>query len=152
MDEPPASPPVDEAAAAAPVRWMPLPSQESAPARRTRYHDLGRRYPGAPVPTAGGRVLRRARLWGVEGVATMLDWVADGDLVLVEMAPMLEQEEALSATLEHLSRVVMGDMGGRVVQVGDERLLLLPVGMTAVEGLHVLEPGHGLEPGPGAFD
>ena len=130
---------------AEPVRWMPLASARPEPTRRARYHDLGQHHPGAPVPaTREGRLVRRARLWGASGVPRLLDWVAAGDLVVVEMGGMMGLEGELLGVLESLSTAFMGDMGGHVVQLGEERLLLIPAGVPPMEGVDsgpVLSPG-----------
>ena len=53
------------------------PSSSSAP---TRYHDMEKLYPNAPVPkVAGGLVIHRAMLHDLTGVPQLMDWVADGE-------------------------------------------------------------------------
>ena len=72
-------------------RRLNLPSQQptlsssngSAP---TRYHDMEKLYPDAPVPkVTGGLVIHRAVLHDLTGVSQLMDWVADGEAVIVRM-------------------------------------------------------------------
>ena len=79
---------LDSFAGSAPRR-LNLPSQEptlqstssSAP---TRYHDMEKLYPNAPVPkVAGGLVIHRAMLHDLTGVPQLMDWDADGEAVIV---------------------------------------------------------------------
>ena len=48
------------------------------------YHDLGMKFPHAPVPrTQGDVIVHRALLEDVTGIAQLMDWISDGDIVIV---------------------------------------------------------------------
>tara|TARA_B100000686_G_scaffold264993_1_gene279192 strand:- start:158 stop:499 length:342 start_codon:yes stop_codon:yes gene_type:complete len=91
------------------------------------YHDLADRYPDAPVPRgADDAVVHRAVLDDITGVPMVMDWISDGDLVIVEMSRMLSRELELQTAVERLRGFVEDDLCGEVVRLGDTRLLLLP--------------------------
>ena len=57
----------------------------------------------------------------------VMDWVSDGDLVIVEMSRLLGRELELQTAVERIRSFVEDDLSGEVVRLGDSRLLLLPV-------------------------
>ena len=112
-------------------RWIEMPSvpnDSSAVMEPGQdYHDLADRYPDAPVPRgANDAVVHRAVLDDITGVPMVMDWVSDGDLVIVEMSRMLSRELELQTAVEKLRGFVEDDLCGEVVRLGDTRLLLLP--------------------------
>jgi len=91
------------------------------------YHDLADRYPDAPVSRGtGDAIVHRAVLDDITGVPMVMDWVSDGDLVIVEMSRMLSRELELQTAVERLRIFVEDDLCGEVVRLGNSRLLLLP--------------------------
>ena len=71
-------------------RWIEMPSVNDAPAfdlePGQNYHDLGERYPDAPVPRGiRDAIVHRAVLDDITGVSKVMDWVSDGDLSLIHI-------------------------------------------------------------------
>ena len=124
-------------------RWIEMPSVNDAPGYDLEpgqnYHDLGERYPDAPVPRGiKDAIVHRAVLDDITGVSKVMDWVSDGDLVIVEMSNLLTRELELQTTVERIRDFVEDDISGEVVRLGDSRLLLLPNDFESVKG-----PGRG---------
>ena len=112
-------------------RWIEMPSipndEGMAMEPGQNYHDLADRYPDAPVSRgAGDAIVHRAVLDDITGVPLVMDWVSDGDLVIVEMSRMLGRELELQTAVEKLRGFVEDDLCGEVLRLGDSRLLLLP--------------------------
>ena len=131
---------LDSFAGSAPRR-LKLPSQEptlqstssSAP---TRYHDMEKLYPNAPVPkVAGGLVIHRAILHDLTGVPQLMDWVADGEAVIVRMEKMMNRELECQTAIERLNLFVENDLGGQIIRLTESRLMLLPPGCRGIRGL-----------------
>ena len=121
-------------------RWMDLPSiAESQPepiAPAQAYHDLGDLYPDAPIPLMRGEaIIHRAVLQDSSGIETLFDWVAAGDVAIVELKHLIRREVEFANCVSRLQELIEGDLGGVLVQVGDDRLILLPAGFTAVRGV-----------------
>ena len=57
------------------------------------FHDLGKMYPDAPVPDEGGQILRNAVIDGSDGLPTLMDWVSQGDMVIVDVSPIIDYPE-----------------------------------------------------------
>ncbi len=91
------------------------------------YHDLGMKFPHAPVPrTQGGVIVHRAVLEDVTGIAQLMDWISDGDIVIVEMTGLMSRDMELQLAVGKIQEFVEGDMRGQLVRLGNSRLLLLP--------------------------
>jgi len=121
-------------------RWMDMPSiAESQPEPvepAQSYHDLGDLYPDAPVPTMRGEaIIHRAVLHDYSGIETLFDWVSAGDVAIVELKRLIHREVEFASCVARLQELVEGDLGGTLVQIGDDRLILLPVGFAAVKGV-----------------
>ncbi len=121
-------------------RWMDMPSiAESQPEPVTpaqAYHDLGDLYPDAPVPIMRGEaIIHRAVLHDSSGIETLFDWVAAGDVAIVELKRLIHREIEFASCISRLQELIEGDLGGTLVQVGDNRLILLPTGFAAVKGV-----------------
>ena len=121
-------------------RWLKVPSIEPGPLPSPDpgqvYHDLGSLYPDAPVPRHPQEVvIRRAVLHDVSGLEMLLDWAADGQIVIIELRRIIDREFELTTAIEQLSNFVEGDLGGQLVQLGEERILLLPPGFRGMSGL-----------------
>ncbi len=121
-------------------RWLNVPSIEPGPLQSPDpgqvYHDLGSLYPDAPVQRHPQEVvIRRAVLHDVTGLEVLLDWAADGHVVIIELRRIIDREFELETAVEQLSNFVEGDLGGQLVQLGEERILLLPPGFRGVPGL-----------------
>ena len=119
--------------------WIDMPSVNDAPgydlAPGQNYHDLGARYPDAPVPRGiRDAIVHRAALDDITGVSKVMDWVSDGDLVIVEMSNLLTRELELQTAVERIRDFVEEDISGEVVRLGDTRLLLLPNDFESVKG------------------
>jgi len=113
-------------------RWIEMPSVPEDTGTAVEpgqdYHDLGVRYPDAPVSRGvGDAIVHRAVLDDITGVPMVMDWVSDGDLVIVEMSRLLSRELELQTAVERIRCFVEDDLSGEVVRLGDSRLLLLPV-------------------------
>ncbi len=122
-------------------RRLNLPSQQASIASTdnstsTRYHDMEKLYPDAPVPkVAGGLVIHRAMLHDLTGIPQLMDWVADGEAVIVRMEKMMNRELELQTALERLNLFVETDLGGQIIRLTENRLMLLPPGCRGVRGV-----------------
>jgi SepF-like predicted cell division protein (DUF552 family) len=91
------------------------------------YHDLGSKYPDAPIPRSIGDVIvHRALLEDISGIVDLMNWVSDGDIVIVEMTGLLSRDMELQLAVSKMQEFVEGDICGQVVRLGNSRLLLLP--------------------------
>ena len=121
-------------------RWMDMPSiaeSQPEPVKPTQqYHDLGDLYPDAPVPTIRGEaIIHRAILHDISGIDSLFDWVSDGDVAIVELRRLIHREIEFANCITRLQELIEGDLGGTLVQVGDDRLILLPAGFAALKGV-----------------
>ena len=122
-------------------RRLNLPSQQptlttSGNSNPTTYHDMEKLYPDAPVPkVAGGLVIHRAVLHDLTGVPQLMDWVADGEAVIVRMEKLMTREVECKTAIEKLNLFVEADMGGQIIRLTDSRLMLLPPGCRGVRGV-----------------
>jgi SepF-like predicted cell division protein (DUF552 family) len=91
------------------------------------YHDLGTKFPHAPVLRSEGDVIvHRALLEDVTGIAQLMDWISDGDIVIVEMTGLMSRDMELQLAVGNIQEFVEGDLNGQLVRLGNSRLLLLP--------------------------
>jgi SepF-like predicted cell division protein (DUF552 family) len=91
------------------------------------YHDLGMKFPHAPVPrTHGDVIVHRALLEDVTGLAQLMDWISDGDIVIVEMTGLMSRDLELQLAVGKIQEFVEDDLRGHLVRLGNARLLLLP--------------------------
>ena len=60
------------------------------------------------------------------GISSLMNWVSEGDIVIVKMSGILARELELVVAVDKIQRFVEGDMSGEVVRLGERRLLLLP--------------------------
>ena len=96
------------------------------------YHDLGTSYPDAPVPRViGDIVIRRCELSDLTGISEMMNWISDGDMVIVKMGEIIKNDLELHVAVNKIQRFVEDDIAGEVVRLGDRRLLLLPPNFTS---------------------
>jgi SepF-like predicted cell division protein (DUF552 family) len=131
------------------VQWIGMPSAGEAEGveiiEDAMFHDLAELYPDAPVPgSAGSMVIHRAVLHDTSGMSELFDWVAQGDLVIVELRRLMERKIEFADAVSRLQSLIEGDLGGQLVQIGDERLLLLPSSMRGMRGVvdEVFSPPH----------
>ena len=98
------------------------------------YHDLGMRFRDAPVPrTDSDVIVHRALLEDVTGINQLMDWVSDGDIVIVEMTGLMSREMELNLAVSKIQDFVEGDLSGHLVRLGNSRLLLLPPSFESVK-------------------
>ncbi len=120
-------------------RWLDVPSLKrmtDMPELGESYHDLGRRHPIAPVPRGAGDVLiHRALLHDLTGIEALLDWLAAGDVVIVELRRLMNRGTEFKQAVGRLQTFIETDIGGEMVQLGDSRLLLLPAAFRGVDGI-----------------
>ena len=91
------------------------------------YHDLGERYPQAPVPIRSqDTLIHRASLEDITGIPMIMDWVADGDIVILEMSSIIDREIELQTAVSKLQKFIENEIKGTVFGLGHNRLLLLP--------------------------
>ena len=96
------------------------------------YHDLGTSYPDAPVPRiVGDVVIRRCDLDDLTGISELMNWISDGDMVIVKMGEIIKNDLELSVAVNRIQKFVEEDVAGEVVRLGDRRLLLLPSNFTS---------------------
>ena len=97
------------------------------------YHDLGMKFPDAPVPRNKSDVIvHRGVLEDVTGISQLMDWIADGDIVIVEMTDLMTRDMELRLAVGKIQDFVEGDMNGQLVRLGNSRLLLLPPSFDSV--------------------
>jgi len=85
------------------------------------------KFPHAPVPrTQGDVIVHRSLLEDVTGIAQLMDWISDGDIVIVEMTGLMSRDMELQLAVGKIQEFVEGDMRGQLVRLGNTRLLLLP--------------------------
>ena len=91
------------------------------------YHDLGERYPQAPVPMrSSDTLIHRASLEDITGIPMIMNWIADGDIVIVEMSSIINREIELQTAVSKLHKFIEDEIKGTVFGLGHNRLLLLP--------------------------
>lgn len=121
-------------------RWIEMPSLPAQASTTTidagqDYHDLGELYADAPVARGVGDVIvHRAVLDDITGIPKILDWLADGDIVILEMSRLLAAETELRIAVDKIQTFVEKDLVGEMVRLGQSRLLLLPRTFEISEG------------------
>ena len=100
--------------------------ERSGSADGSMFHDLGKMYPDAPIPEEGGQILRNAVIDGSDGLPVLMDWVSQGDMVIVDVSPIIDYPERLSEVIDPLMIFVEQQIGGQLLNFGHSRLLLLP--------------------------
>ena len=55
-----------------------------------------------------------------------MDWVSDGDIVIIEMSDLMSRDMELQLAVGKIQDFVEDDVNGQVVRLGKTRLLLLP--------------------------
>ncbi|MDP6886319.1 MAG: cell division protein SepF [Candidatus Thalassarchaeaceae archaeon] len=121
-------------------RWIEMPSLPVQASTATieagqDYHDLGELYADAPVARGVGDVIvHRAVLDDITGIPEILDWLSDGDIVILEMSRLLTAETELKMAVDKIQSFVEADMAGEVIRLGQSRLLLLPSTFDISEG------------------
>ncbi len=121
-------------------RWIDIPSTSEgelpSPEPGQLYHDLGSIYPDAPVPRIDGElVIRRAVLHDVTGLDDIFNWAAEGEVVIVELGKIIDRGFEFETAIEQISNFIVKDVGGSLVQLGEDRVLVLPPGVSGVAGL-----------------
>lgn len=124
-----------------PIETIDMPSKKTAPVENTntrgqKFHKLDTSYPNPPVPSQdGGMVLHNSHLHDLSGISTLFDWISDGDAAIVELGSMISRQSEFDAAIAQLTRFVIEDAGGKILQISDSRILLLPSGCTGISGL-----------------
>jgi|TARA_B110000495_G_C22710113_1_gene417627 SepF-like predicted cell division protein (DUF552 family) len=121
-------------------RWIEITDDSSSSGMEIdpgeKYHDLGAKNPQAPVPRGPGDVIiHRAVLSDLTGVSAIMDWISDGDLVIIEMAELLKRETELHIAVTQIKNFVERDLSGSLLRLGNTRLLLLPSQFESTEDL-----------------
>ena len=109
-------------------KWVEMPSfglsTYSEPGES--YHDLGMRYPDAPIPrTRADVIVHWATLEDATGISQLMNWVSDGDIVIVEMTDLMSRDMELGLAVGKI-QTIEGDLSGQLVRLGSSRFLLLP--------------------------
>ncbi|DAC38108.1 MAG TPA: hypothetical protein HA286_00540 [Candidatus Poseidoniaceae archaeon] len=108
----------------------------SAPTVPHAYLDLRNLYPNAPVPVGPeSPVIHRASLASMDGIGQVMDWAAEGHITLLDVAPLFGRRDDFRAALDHISVFVEDDLGGRLLQLTDTRILVLPPGIEGIRGV-----------------
>jgi SepF-like predicted cell division protein (DUF552 family) len=71
----------------------------------------------------------------IEGIGQVMDWAAEGHITLLDLAPLFGRRDDFRTALDHLSVFVEDDLGGRLLQLTDTRILVLPKGVEGVRGV-----------------
>jgi len=121
-------------------KWIEMPSLPSQSATVSidpgqDYHDLGELYADAPVARGiGDIIVHRAVLDDITGIPALLDWLSDGDIVILELSRLLTAETELRMAVDRIQSFVEADLVGEVIRLGTSRLLLLPSTFAIPEG------------------
>ena len=112
-------------------KWIEMPSLRNNSNNSIdvvqHYHDLGERYPQSPVPKlSNDTLIHRASLEDITGIPMIMNWIADGDVVIVEMSSIINREIELQTAVSKLQKFIEDDIKGTVFGLGHNRLLLLP--------------------------
>ena len=112
-------------------KWIEMPSlsnkKNSSIEAEQDYHDLGERYSQAPVPNhSDDTIIHRASLEDITGIFEIMNWISEGDIVIVEMMSMISREIELQTAVSKLQKFVEDEIKGTVFGLGHNRLLLLP--------------------------
>jgi len=113
-------------------RWIEMPSVPAQSGAQSidagqDYHDLGELFVDAPISRGEGDIIvHRAVLDDVTGIPQLLDWVSDGDIVILEMSRLISTETELRIAVDRIQSFIEGDLAGEVIRLGQNRLLLLP--------------------------
>ncbi len=112
-------------------KWIEMPSlpnnRDNSIEAEQDYHDLGERYSQAPVPLhSDDTIIHRATLEDITGISEIMNWISDGDIVIVEMSGMINREIELQTAVSKIQQFVETEMKGTVFGLGHNRLLLLP--------------------------
>ena len=108
----------------------------AAPTVPHAYLDLRNLYPDAPVPAGpNAPVIHRASLANIEGIGQVMDWAAEGHITLLDVAPLFGRRNDFNEALDQLALFVVEDMGGRLLQLTDTRVLILPPGIEGIRGV-----------------
>ena len=112
-------------------KWIEMPSLRNNSNNsidvEQHYHDLGERYSQAPVPKlSNDTLIHRASLEDITGIPMIMNWIADGDVVIVEMSSIINREIELQTAVSKLQKFIEDDIKGTVFSLGHNRLLLLP--------------------------
>ena len=123
-----------------PLRTFDMPSAgvtvNRPPATDVNYHDLAELFSEPPISEEMGKMMfHRCILHEIAGVSQLLDWVSDGDAVIVELTKIISRETEFSLAIDKLSTFIEGDIGGQIIQLTDSRLLLLPPGCRGISGV-----------------
>ena len=128
--------PMEEAGA---PRWLPISNEPRAPEAREgeTFHFLDARFPDAPIPRShDGIILHRAEILDITGLPQLLDWAADGDIVMLDTRRLMSRQTEFNAVIERLASFVERDLGGELVQMGETRILILPPRVRATENIN----------------
>jgi len=112
-------------------KWVEMPSVSNEAFGKLEpgenYHDLGLKYPDAPVPRDNRDIIvHRAQLNDISGVSQLMDWVSEGDIAIVEMTEMMDRDMELKLSVGRIQDFIETDLRGQLVRLGNSRLLLLP--------------------------
>jgi SepF-like predicted cell division protein (DUF552 family) len=112
-------------------KWVEMPSVSDSASSSVEpgesYHDLGMRFPDAPIPrTRSDVIVHRATLEDVTGISQLMNWVSNGDIVIVEMTGLMSRDMELGLAVSKIQDFIEGDISGQLVRLGSSRLLLLP--------------------------
>ena len=96
------------------------------PSDGSTFHDLGKLYPNAPIPEKDGLILRNATIDDPDGLVEVMNWISQGDIVILDVSPVIDNEDRLSRIINPLMTLVENQIGGELLNFGRSRLLILP--------------------------
>ena len=96
------------------------------PSDGSTFHDLGKLYPNAPIPNKDGLILRNATIDDPNGLVDVMNWVSQGDIVILDVSPVIDNEDRLNQIINPLMVLVENQIGGELLNFGRTRLLILP--------------------------
>ena len=95
------------------------------PSDGSTFHDLGKLYPNAPIPNKDGLILRNATIDDPNGLVDVMNWVSQGDIVILDVSPVIDNEDRLNQIINPLMALVENQIGGELLNFGRTRLLIL---------------------------
>ena len=123
-----------------PIETIDMPSKKIAPVENTntrgqKFHKLDTNYPNPSSKSRWWNGIAQFHLHDLSGISTLFDWISDGDAAIVELGSMISRQSEFDAAIAQLTRFVIEDLGGKILQIGESRILLLPYGCTGISGL-----------------
>ena len=71
----------------------------------------------------GDVIVHRAILDDITGIPKLLDWLSDGDIVILEMSRLITVETELRIAVDRIQSFVESDLSGEVIRLGTSKIV-----------------------------